>query len=115
MENSEIGTLVGEVLATDIDSGTFGQIEYTLFGPADVISKYVRNGYSNMPLLQYIQYFSFWINSSTGEIYVLASIDREQTPGPLQFEVIASDLDSNITLRNTDNTSVTVTGIYSSW
>lgn len=39
VENSEIGTLVGEVQATDEDSGTFGQIEYALYGPADIISK----------------------------------------------------------------------------
>ena len=32
MENSEIGTLIGTVEAMDIDSGTFGEIEYTLYG-----------------------------------------------------------------------------------
>ena len=49
------------------------------------------------------------MNSSTGEIYVKANIDREETPGPFQFLVIASDLDSNIMQRNSENTSVTVT------
>lgn len=53
---------------------------------------------------------SIRVNSSTGEIYLSAYIDREQTPGPLMFTVIASDLDSNITQRNIDTTSVTISG-----
>lgn len=39
MENSEIGIAVGEVLALDIDSGTFGQVGYTLFGTAGAFDK----------------------------------------------------------------------------
>ena len=54
--------------------------------------------------------FSFHVNSSTGEIYLSTTIDREETPGPLMFTVIASDLDSNITQRNEDTTSVTIYG-----
>lgn len=40
----------------------------------------------------------------------MANIDREATPGPLQFIVIATDLDMDTTQRNTDNTTVIVTG-----
>ena len=39
-ENSPTGTVLGEVQAVDIDSGSFGQIEYTLDGPANVTDRY---------------------------------------------------------------------------
>lgn len=53
------------------------------------------------------------MNSSTGEIYVRATIDREEVPGPFQFMVLASDLDSNITQRNADTTTVNIVGMSS--
>jgi hypothetical protein len=37
MEESEAGTIVGELQATDIDMGTFGEIEYTIDGPYEII------------------------------------------------------------------------------
>lgn len=40
MENSDIGTLIGTVEAMDIDSGTFGEIEYTLSGPGNDTDRY---------------------------------------------------------------------------
>ena len=42
MENTASGTVVGEVRATDSDSGTFGQIEYILYGSSDVIDRYFK-------------------------------------------------------------------------
>ena len=34
-ENPRIGTVIGQVQAVDADSGTFGQIEYSLSAPSD--------------------------------------------------------------------------------
>lgn len=39
VENTAIGTVVGQVHATDIDSGTFGQIVYYFSGPAEVTDR----------------------------------------------------------------------------
>ena len=44
---------------------------------------------------------------------LVTTLDREETPGPLEFLVIASDLDSNVTQRNMGNTSIIITGV--SW
>lgn len=52
------------------------------------------------------------VNSTSGDIYLIASIDREETPGPFQFVVVATDSDSNVTQRNMDNTSITLFGEY---
>lgn len=38
-ENSPTGSFIGLVEANDIDSGTFGQVEYSLDGPSDVINR----------------------------------------------------------------------------
>lgn len=38
-ENSASGTIIGQVQATDNDSGTFGQIIYTIYGPPEVTSR----------------------------------------------------------------------------
>ncbi len=34
-ENSAINTVIGQVQATDEDSGSFGQIEYRFYAPSD--------------------------------------------------------------------------------
>lgn len=38
------GVIIGQVQATDIDSGTFGQVQYSIYGPYDVTGRYC---YSN--------------------------------------------------------------------
>ena len=55
---------------------------------------------------------SFWLNASTGELFIREPINREMTAGPIAFSVIASDLDSNLAQRNTDTALVSVYGGY---
>lgn len=40
-EQLPVGSVVGQVQAEDIDSGTFGQIEYSLSGPTIVTDRYI--------------------------------------------------------------------------
>lgn len=40
-EQLPVGSVVGQVQAEDIDSGTFGQIEYSLSGPTVVTDRYI--------------------------------------------------------------------------
>ena len=41
---------------------------------------------------------------------MIANIDREETPGPFNFTVIATDLDSDVDQRTENTTSVTLYG-----
>lgn len=52
------------------------------------------------------------VDASTGELSIREPIDREGTPGPLVFYVIASDMSANISQRNIDNATVTIYGEY---
>ena len=82
-ENSLIGTFVVQTEATDLDSGINGLISYSILS-------------GNMDNL-------FRINSSTGEIFVNANIDREVVP---MVELIVEARD--IELTNMTNVTITV-------
>ena len=60
LENSTLGTVIGVVHATDSDTGPAGMVTYTL--------TYTSGG------------STFWINSSSGEVILNGTLDRETTP-----------------------------------
>ncbi|XP_045854821.1 protocadherin beta-16-like [Meles meles] len=65
-ENSPVGTLVVTVSASDLDSGVYGKISYTLFQPSEDISKTLE------------------VNPVTGEIRLKKQVDFETV---LSYEV----------------------------
>ena len=94
-----IETVIGQVQATDADSGTFGQIEYSLSVPS---SRYLKA--KKAIILINCKLCSLQVNRSTGEISSIANIDQN-----FSIVIIASDLDSNLTQRNTNAVNVTIT------
>ena len=68
-ENEQVGYLVGEVNAVDIDSGTFGLVEYSLSGPG--ATRYV------------IIHFVYSMNFEILMTAVLKSIQRLERSEPL--------------------------------
>ncbi len=87
-EEESVGVLVGVVSANDIDSGTFGQVQYTLDGPG-----------AN----------SFIINGSTGEIRTVVTLDRESRPESFDLVASATDQDQNSVDRNIGRAQVIIT------
>jgi len=70
-ENLPAGSTVGVVTAADRDSGTFGEVRYSLSGPGNE---------------------NFYINSTTGEIKTTNVLDREAVG---QFSLVATAVDGD--------------------
>ncbi|XP_014586098.3 protocadherin beta-16 [Equus caballus] len=71
-ENSPVGSLVVTVSASDLDSGVYGKISYTLFQPSEDISKTLE------------------VNSVTGEIRLRKQVDFE-TVQSYEVDIKATD------------------------
>ncbi|VDP65111.1 unnamed protein product [Echinostoma caproni] len=93
-ENTEPGTEIGVVQATDADSGFHGQVTYRLTADNAAWLNLVR------------------IDPKTGTVYVNAMLDRE-TVDHLEFHVTASDgnpnaADSEKAMQKTNTTGLTI-------
>ncbi|KAM5299024.1 protocadherin beta-16 [Ctenodactylus gundi] len=71
-ENSQVGSLVATVSARDVDSGTNGEISYTLFQPSEDTGKTLE------------------VNPMTGEIRLRKQVDFETVPS-YEVDIKATD------------------------
>uniref|UniRef100_A0A8C8W4S0 Protocadherin beta 22 n=1 Tax=Peromyscus maniculatus bairdii TaxID=230844 RepID=A0A8C8W4S0_PERMB len=72
LENSPVGSLVAKVTAKDLDSGTNGEVSYTLFHSSQEMSK------------------TFELNALSGEIRLIKTLDFETTSS-YEIDLEASD------------------------
>ena len=112
-----MGFVVGEVLAEDIDSGTFGEVVYTISGLGSekyVVLKVITILSLWHTLIAYELVFplsSFEINSTSGVIKTLSRLDRELRQEPFNLMVTATDQDETVASRNQVSVPLTITGM----
>ena len=86
LENTNIGSAIGTVSATDGDRGIQGEVIYSLIGPDNAL---------------------FRIDPNNGIIYLASTLNREES-GSLVFYVVASDQDPDNSLNTSAQVNIRV-------
>lgn len=126
-ENEALGTIVGEVFAEDIDTGTFGEIVYSIsgFGSEKSVIEIIiyvitmasyQTACLKTTLLHCTITFifslgSFEINVTSGVISTSSQLDREQRVAPFNLLVTATDQDESVANRNQVSAPLVITGM----
>lgn len=107
-EEVEIGTEVGEVVATDNDSGDLGRVVYSISDN----DKLVPSVAVDVVLWSLCPCNRFTINSTTGQITTKDDVDREDQPS-YTVTVTATDQDPDEDARRSNSALATIIGTLS--